>query len=208
VPLLSPDPDAAPATIDGHTRVAVTRTRLLDDGEYPPGLLLADCSCEGTYTVVEDAFPTEFDALEREHVRHVQRVHAAEADARCVDGRAVDVVDGQEPGGGSYAACGFCGYRGPTSAELYAIWDARRHNEAADARAEAAVDAEVPDFACEGCGTVLSTHHDNELCDECMAAAVCERCSTHVGTEEIGRNNGTCDTCAGSLDDAPEWTLS
>jgi hypothetical protein len=180
------------SAVDGHTRVATTRTNLLDDDRYGPGLLLADCSCGGTYTVPEGGVD-EFAALEREHVRHVARKCSEHADATCADGRAVDVEDGQMPGGGSYASCPSCGYRGETGSGIYAVNDARRHNAAAKTRAAA---AEVPDAACEGCGGSVTVGTDNDKCDECMATSVCEECGADVGSIEIADNGGKCGDCA------------
>lgn len=198
----TPEPvERVPATLDGHTRTATTRTDLLDDGEYPPGFLIGDCSCGDIYIVAAGGID-EFDALEREHARHVGRVRSVRADATCVDGRAVDVVDGEHPGGGSYASCPSCKYRGPTGNHVYACGDAFRHNADATTRAAA-----LPDAACETCGGPLD-EEDRIKCQGCVEATECSECAADVGTVEIGRNGGMCDDCADTVESDDERFLS
>lgn len=50
-----------------HKRVAATLTDLLE-GEYPPGLVVGDCSCGHEYTV--PAGPDEFNLLEASQAAH------------------------------------------------------------------------------------------------------------------------------------------
>jgi hypothetical protein len=62
--------------VSAHVRESATLTSLLD-GEYPPGLIVADCSCGHEYLVA--AGGNEYERLEAAQAEHVAAVGGEQA---------------------------------------------------------------------------------------------------------------------------------